>query len=166
MTRDLKQTALVGCLLATSLWIVTNAQTQNRSTRLMLEAAAPLRVLQHEDPPNILFIIVDDLNTALGSYIRSGDRPHYASASTPNLDRLAAQGIRFENAFVQNPLCNPSRASILSGLRPDTTDVHTTGTWPRHKIGINSGCCPNTSMTMVTLPAESVRWATTPSSMP
>jgi uncharacterized sulfatase len=101
----------------------------------MLEAAAPLRALQDEDPPNVLFIIVDDLNTALGSYIGSGDRPHYATASTPNLDRLAAQGIRFENAFVQNPLCNPSRASILSGLRPDTTDVHATGTWPRHKIG-------------------------------
>ena len=135
MNRDLKLTALVGCLLATSLWVATNAQTQNRSTRLMLEAAAPLRALQDEDPPNVLFIIVDDLNTALGSYIESGDRPHYATASTPNLDRLAAQGIRFENAFVQNPLCNPSRASILSGLRPDTTDVHATGTWPRHKIG-------------------------------
>jgi len=135
MNRDLKLTALVGCLLATSLWVATNAQTQNRSTRLMLEAAAPLRALQDEDPRNVLFIIVDDLNTALGSYIGSGDRPHYATASTPNLDRLAAQGIRFENAFVQNPLCNPSRASILSGLRPDTTDVHATGTWPRHKIG-------------------------------
>ena len=135
MNRDFLLTALVGCLLATSLWIATDAQTQNRSTRLMLEAAAPLRALQDEDPPNVLFIIVDDLNTALGSYIGSGDRPHYATASTPNLDRLAAQGIRFENAFVQNPLCNPSRASILSGLRPDTTDVHATGTWPRHKIG-------------------------------
>ena len=135
MSRDLKLTALVGCLLTTSLWLSTEAQTQNRSTRLMLEAAAPLRALQDEDSPNVLFIIVDDLNTALGSYIGSGDRPHYASANTPNLDRLAAQGIRFENAFVQNPLCNPSRASILSGLRPDTTDVHATGTWPRHKIG-------------------------------
>jgi uncharacterized sulfatase len=51
------------------------------------------------------------------------------------LDRLAAEGIRFENAFVQNPLCNPSRASLLSGLRPNTVDVHTTGTWPRHKVG-------------------------------
>lgn len=135
MSRDLKLTALVGCLLTTSLWLATEAQTQNRSTRLMLEAAAPLRALQDEDSPNVLFIIVDDLNTALGSYIGSGDRPHYASANTPNLDRLAAQGIRFENAFVQNPLCNPSRASILSGLRPDTTDVHATGIWPRHKIG-------------------------------
>ena len=61
MNRDLKLTALVGCLLATSLWVATNAQTQNRSTRLMLEAAAPLRALQDEDPHNVLFIIVDDL---------------------------------------------------------------------------------------------------------
>ncbi|MAV33247.1 MAG: hypothetical protein CMQ02_07405 [Gammaproteobacteria bacterium] len=129
--------------LATLMWTVTittltvhsTAQTLDRSTRLLLESAAPLREVQNEDPPNVLFIIVDDLNTALGSYIGSGERPQYATAHTPNLDMLAAQGIRFENAFVQNPLCNPSRASLLSGLRPDTIDVHTTGTWPRHKVG-------------------------------
>ena len=63
MNRDLNLTALVGCLLATSLWVATDAQTQNRSTRLMLEAAAPLRALQDEDSPNVLFIIVEDLNT-------------------------------------------------------------------------------------------------------
>ena len=135
MKRDLTVTTLVGCLLASGLWLTAEAQVADRSTRLLLEAAAPLRVLQDEDPPNVLFIIVDDLNTALGSYLGSGTRPHYATARTPNLDRLAAQGIRFENAFAQNPLCNPSRASLLSGLRPDTVDVHGTGTWPRHKIG-------------------------------
>lgn len=135
MNRDLKLTTLVACLLASGLWVTTAAQNVDRSTRFLVEAAVPLRVVQEEDLPNVLYIIVDDLNTALGSYIGSGNRPHYATAYTPNLDRLAAQGIRFENAFVQNPLCNPSRASILSGLRPDTIDVHTTGTWPRHKIG-------------------------------
>lgn len=135
MNRDLKLTTLVGCLLASGLWVTTAAQNVDRSKRFLLEAAVPLRVVQEEDLPNVLYIIVDDLNTALGSYIGSGNRPHYATAYTPNLDRLAAQGIRFENAFVQNPLCNPSRASILSGLRPDTIDVHTTRTWPRHKIG-------------------------------
>ena len=133
--RNLKVTTLVACLLASGLWATAEAQIADRSTRLLLEAAAPLRVVQDEDPPNVLFIIVDDLNTALGSYLGSGTRPHYATASTPNLDRLAAQGIRFENAFVQNPLCNPSRASLLSGLRPDTIDVHASGTWPRHKMG-------------------------------
>jgi len=135
MNRVSKLTTLVSGLLVSGLFVSSSAQNADRSARLLLEAAAPLRVLQGEDPPNVLFIIVDDLNTALGSYLGSGVRPHYATASTPNLDRLAAQGIRFENAFVQNPLCNPSRASLLSGLRPNTVDVHDTSTWPRHKIG-------------------------------
>ena len=135
MNRVSKLTTLVWALLTAVLCVSSFAQTTDRTVRFLLETAAPLREVQDEDPPNVLFIIVDDLNTALGSYIGSGARPHYATASTPNLDRLAAQGIRFENAFVQNPLCNPSRASLLSGLRPNTVDVHTTGTWPRHKIG-------------------------------
>jgi iduronate 2-sulfatase len=135
MNRVSKLTTLVWGLLAAVLCVSSFAQTADRTTRYLIETAAPLRVIQDEDPPNVLFIIVDDLNTALGSYIGSGTRPHYATANTPNLDRLAAEGIRFENAFVQNPLCNPSRASLLSGLRPNTIDVHTTNTWPRHKVG-------------------------------
>jgi iduronate 2-sulfatase len=135
MNRVSKLTTLVWGLLAAVLCVSSFAQTADRTTRYLIETAAPLRVIQGEDPPNVLFIIVDDLNTALGSYIGSGTRPHYATANTPNLDRLAAEGIRFENAFVQNPLCNPSRASLLSGLRPNTIDVHTTNTWPRHKVG-------------------------------
>ncbi len=135
MNRVSRLTTLVWGLLLAGLCATSAAKNTDRSARLLLETAAPLRVHQGEDPPNVLFIIVDDLNTALGSYIGSGNRPHYATASTPNLDRLAAQGIRFENAFVQNPLCNTSRASLLSGLRPNTVDVHDTSTWPRHKIG-------------------------------
>ena len=135
MNRVSKLTTLVWALLTAVLCVSSFAQTADRTARFLLETAAPLREVQDDDPPNVLFIIVDDLNTALGSYIESGSRPHYATANTPNLDRLAAEGIRFENAFVQNPLCNPSRASLLSGLRPNTVDVHTTGTWPRHKVG-------------------------------
>ena len=135
MNRVSRLTTQVWGLLLAGLCATSAAQNADRSARLLLETAAPLRVHQDEDPPNVLFIIVDDLNTALGSYIGSGNRPHYATASTPNLDRLAAEGIRFENAFVQNPLCNPSRTSLLSGLRPNTVDVHDTSTWPRHKIG-------------------------------
>ncbi len=135
MGRDLRLTTIVWCLLVSGLWITTSAQNPDRSTRFLSDLASPLRVVQENDPPNILFIIVDDLNTALGSYADSNKRPHYATVSTPNLDRLAAEGILFTNAFAQNPLCNPSRASILSGLRPDTVDVHDTKTWPRHKIG-------------------------------
>ena len=135
MKRISKLTTLLWGLLLSGLCASATAQLEDRSIPRLLEAAAPLRDVAPDDQPNILFIIVDDLNTALGSYVGSGARPQHATTKTPNLDKLAAQGIRFENAFVQNPLCNPSRASLLSGLRPATTDVHTGTIWPRHKIG-------------------------------
>ena len=130
-----RPTKLFWGLLLSGLCASATAQLEDRSLPRLLEAAAPLRDVAPDGQPNILFIIVDDLNTALGSYLGSGSRPQHATTKTPNLDKLAAQGIRFENAFVQNPLCNPSRASLLSGLRPATVDVHTGTIWPRHKIG-------------------------------
>jgi arylsulfatase A-like enzyme len=67
---------------------------------------------------NVLFIAVDDLN----HWVRHlGRNPQ---AITPNIDRLAARGITFTNAYAAAPICNPSRAALLSGLRPSTTGVY------------------------------------------
>ena len=66
--------------------------------------------------PNILLIISDDLNTRIGPYMEI-DR------HTPSLDRLAAEGIRFTRAYCQFPLCGPSRASLMSGLHPETNGI-------------------------------------------
>ncbi len=70
------------------------------------------------DRPNILFIAIDDLNDWVGPL---GGHAH---AKTPSLDALAARGTSFTNAHCQAPICNPSRASVLIGLRPSTTGIY------------------------------------------
>ena len=68
--------------------------------------------------PHVVFIAVDDLNDCIGPL---GTSPR---AQTPNLDRLARRGTTFLNAHCQAPLCNPSRAAVLTGLRPTTTGIY------------------------------------------
>lgn len=68
--------------------------------------------------PNILFIAIDDLNDWVGAL------EGHPQVKTPNIDRLAAKGVLFTNAHTQSPLCNPSRASIMTGIRPSTSGIY------------------------------------------
>jgi arylsulfatase A-like enzyme len=68
--------------------------------------------------PNILFIAVDDLNHWVGYLGRN------RQTITPNIDRLAARGVRFTNSYCAAPVCNPSRAALLSGIRPWNSGVY------------------------------------------
>jgi arylsulfatase A-like enzyme len=91
---------------------------------LFLCVSASLREIgaAESSRPNVLFVIVDDLNCRIASY---GD----PVAKTPHLDRLAARGVRFDRAYCNFPLCNPSRSSVLSGQFPTTTGVLDNKTW-------------------------------------
>ena len=68
--------------------------------------------------PNVLFIAVDDLNDWIGCL---GGHP---DVKTPNIDKLAGRGVLFSNAHCAAPACNPSRASLMTGIRPSTSGVY------------------------------------------
>lgn len=79
-------------------------------------SASAIATAQDAQRPNVLFLMSDDLNNMLGCY----DDP---LAKTPNIDRLAARGTRFERAYCTYPLCGPSRNSLLTGLYPNSTGI-------------------------------------------
>lgn len=68
--------------------------------------------------PNVVLIMTDDLNDYIGAY-------GHPTVQTPNIDRLAGEGVLFRNAYCQFPLCGPSRNSMMSGLYPDQTKLYT-----------------------------------------
>lgn len=87
-------------------------------TLLCLLLIASWSAIRAADKPNVLFIAIDDQNDWIG-YL--GGHPQI---KTPNIDALAARGTAFTNAHTQAPLCNPSRSSLLTGLRPSSTGIY------------------------------------------
>ena len=85
-------------------------------------AAKPVEAL-----PNVLLIIVDDLRPLVRAF-------GVSDVHTPHMDRLASEGTIFRRAYAAWPVCGPSRASFLSGLRPDTTGVYYIGQRLRSKV--------------------------------
>lgn len=94
-------------------------------TCLLLSLILLPAALRGADKPNVLFIAIDDQNDWIGHL---GGHP---LAKTPHLDRLAARGTSFSNAHCNAPLCNPSRTSLMLGLRPTTTGIYGLSPWFR-----------------------------------
>jgi uncharacterized sulfatase len=88
---------LFGSLIATSCPLQSQSAIENRDR-------------------NVLFIVVDDLTTTLGCY-------GHPVVKTPNIDRLARVGVKFNHAYCNYAVCNPSRSSFLTGLKPETTTI-------------------------------------------
>lgn len=89
---------------------------------LLLVLLGTLAPLQAQPPkPNVLFIAIDDLNHWTGYLGRN------KQVKTPNIDRLAARGVWFSRSYCAAPVCNPSRAALMSGLRPSTSGIYDNG---------------------------------------
>ena len=85
---------------------------------VLLSAAMVHATAAEAKPPNVLLIAVDDLNHWVGYLGRN------RQTITPNIDRLAVRGVRFTHSYCAAPVCNPSCAALMSGMRPGTTGVY------------------------------------------
>ena len=91
-----------------------------------LPAQADQQPAAKSRPLNVLLLVSDDCRAIQACY--------GGPTLTPNIDKLARRGLRFEHAYCQYPLCNPSRSSFLTGMRPDTTGVTNNSTQFRQNI--------------------------------
>ncbi len=89
-----------------------------RMLSLLLGVSLSFSGAEESKRPNVLLIAIDDLNDWIGCM---GGHPQ---AQTPNMDRLAARGVLFDNAHCQSPVCNPSRASMMTSLYPSTSGIY------------------------------------------
>lgn len=109
---------------------------QTIASVLILTATSRVNASPFDRRPNVLFIAVDDLNHWVGHLNRNDQ------TVTPNLDRLAGWGVSFSRAYCAAPACNPSRAALMSGMRPSTTGVyHNSNDYRPHiasKLTLNS----------------------------
>ena len=101
----MKKTIRYSLILIATISIMLSCKQKQKNT-----------IAKTEVKPNVLFVSIDDLRPSLGVY---GD----SIAITPNIDALAGEGITFRQTFCQSAVCAPSRASLMTGLRPDSTEV-------------------------------------------
>jgi len=105
-------------------------------------SASQGRVSKQAKRPNILFIAIDDLNDWIGCL---GGHP---DVKTPNLDKLAQRGVLFTNAHCSAPACNPSRASLMTGILPSSSGVyHNPHPWRKSRILSDAVTLPQHFMT-------------------
>ncbi|MEM9399092.1 MAG: sulfatase [Verrucomicrobiota bacterium] len=96
-------------------------------TIILISSFCSSSLIAKTNHTNVLFISADDLNIDMGCY---GNK----QVKTPHLDQLAKRGVRFDLAYCQQPLCGPSRASVMTGLRPNTTQFYANKDDLREKV--------------------------------
>jgi len=125
MSNTVSNRIVISFIVFSFMAVLLSSCTQNNVGEIQHGSKAINKIKSKK--PHVLFISIDDLRPMLASY---GD----PLAKTPNLDLLAAQGVQFNRAYAQQAICGPSRASVLTGMRPDTLGVTHNYVKFRHKL--------------------------------